>query len=140
MGTPRSRLFTSQPDGADAGRPPITPTSPQAMTAARASAPAATPTPGTASASHVATDGPHRGRLMQIQDDNRADASGSKPRPPKSPTERRPRVSAEDDALLSPAPQTDDTPTIISRNGPANATPPDPDGIRGRRLAHFELL
>src|SRR5262245_28222269 len=55
-----------------------------------------------------------------------------------------------DDALASPGPSTDDTPTIITRNAPRseNITTPPPNfssddpsaGIRGRRLAHFELI
>jgi len=52
-------------------------------------------------------------------------------------------VPASEDALAGPAPPTDDTPTIISRNTPAPPTAPveeSPSGIRGRRLAHFELI
>jgi serine/threonine protein kinase len=46
-----------------------------------------------------------------------------------------------DDVLASPPPSTDDTPTIISRNSPASPITTEPDtGIRGRRLAHFELI
>lgn len=57
---------------------------------------------------------------------------------------------ALDDALIEPGPSTDDTPTIISRNTPRpdNKPPPPPTsppddagaGLRGRRLAHFELI
>jgi predicted Ser/Thr protein kinase len=43
-----------------------------------------------------------------------------------------------EDALADPGPSTDDTPTIISRNTPASSG--DPRTIRGRRLAHFELI
>jgi serine/threonine protein kinase len=50
--------------------------------------------------------------------------------------------SAED-ALSGPAPSTDDTPTTISRNNPPPVPVPLDDsgaGVRGRHLAHFELL
>lgn len=84
---------------------------------------------------------------MQIQDNNRADKSGSKARVP-APTgssARRTHVGPPpaEDALAVNAPPTDDTPTIISRHGPATpatATEPADNGIRGRRLAHFELI
>jgi serine/threonine protein kinase len=35
---------------------------------------------------------------------------------------------------------TDDTPTIISRNGPRSAQDDPTGGLRGRKLAHFELI
>src|SRR5262245_45563344 len=132
MRKPLARLFTPQTD--EAGVLPILPAQ-QARTA-DASGSAASLSAGAASASHQATDGPPRGRLMQIQDNDRADAPGSKPRhpQPRASTERRRAASGDDDALTAPAPATDDTPTIISRNSPVGgaAQPPDPDGIRGR--------
>ncbi len=74
----------------------------------------------------------------------RTDSHGSKSRQ-RTPTPR-PAVT-EDDALEislgSPGPSTDDTPTIISRQTPAPPAPlPEGEitGIRGRRLAHFELI
>jgi hypothetical protein len=52
--------------------------------------------------------------------------------------------AAEDEAhvpLGEAAPPTDDTPTIISRHSPNASAEGDPaTGIRGRRLAHFELI
>ena len=49
-----------------------------------------------------------------------------------------------EDVLGGPAPSTDDTPTIISRQIPVPATAiqegESDAGIRGRRLAHFELI
>ncbi len=49
-----------------------------------------------------------------------------------------PPPSAED-ILADPGPPTDDTPTIISRHAPAQSHD-DPRTVRGRRLAHFELI
>jgi serine/threonine protein kinase len=47
---------------------------------------------------------------------------------------------SSDDILSSaPPPADDDSPTIVSKNSP-KPPPPTDDGIRGRRLAHFELL
>src|SRR5437764_6772262 len=110
MRKPLARLFMPQTDGA--GVLPIFLT-PQAVRA-EPSGPVASLSAGAASASHQAIDGPPRGRLMQIQDNDRADAPGSKPRHPlpRANTERR-RAEPED-ALDAPAPPTDDTPTIIS--------------------------
>ncbi|MGL4550748.1 MAG: serine/threonine-protein kinase, partial [Gemmataceae bacterium] len=67
----------------------------------------------------------------------------SRTEPPRGSSVRRRDADPEsaEDALSHPAPPTDDTPTIISR-GPAPA-PADLDngrGVRGRRLAHFELI
>ncbi|MFO0844655.1 MAG: serine/threonine-protein kinase [Gemmataceae bacterium] len=67
------------------------------------------------------------------------------------PRERDAESSQLEDALAEPGPSTDDTPTIISRNTPrpGGATPPPSTstagddsgaGLRGRRLAHFELI
>jgi serine/threonine protein kinase len=53
------------------------------------------------------------------------------------------RIVPSADALDDNAAPTDETPTIISKNGPRPATPPDPthaNELRGRRLAHFELI
>jgi hypothetical protein len=62
----------------------------------------------------------------------------------------RPRIAlpaeaphASEDALAAGGPSTDDTPTIISRQSiTANPSPAGTDGagVRGRRLAHFELI
>src|SRR5689334_1190612 len=66
------------------------------------------------------------------------DSSAQAPPPPDGPS--------PGDLLASPLPPTDDTPTIITRHVAAAAAapvlPPDDPaaGIRGRRLAHFELL
>jgi serine/threonine protein kinase len=80
----------------------------------------------------------------------RTDSQGSKSRP------RLPVPAIQEDVIdisLGDAPPTDDTPTIISRQSPAaNATPgttgaeteanttTTTTSIRGRRLAHFELI
>src|SRR5262245_2292855 len=113
MRRPLTRLFLSETDGAGAGNLPSFPTCPQARRAARRLGSPADSTSNAVSASHVATDGPPGGRLMQIQDNNRGDAPGSKSRHPvsKGSTDRR-RVAAtsskpEDDALSSAAPPTD---------------------------------
>lgn len=45
---------------------------------------------------------------------------------------------SSEDVLDQPAPSTDDSPTIISKTVPGAAN--EDDGIRGRRLAHFELI
>src|SRR5205809_177390 len=111
MRTPRSRLFLSETDGAGAGGLPIFPTSPQARRATRPSGSAVDCTSGTAPASHTAIDGTPGGRLMQIQDNNRADAPGSKsrhPAPKGSSDRRRAAAKPDDDALSSAAPPTDD--------------------------------
>ena len=50
-----------------------------------------------------------------------------------------PGPRTDDDVLDSSPEPTDDTPTIISKNSPKSPPAVD-DGIRGRRLAHFELL
>src|SRR5215208_891779 len=79
----------------------------------------------------------------------RIELPGSSTRP--RLTERDADLSPLEDALAAPAPSTDDTPTIISRNAPRPDGPPAPppnsitneepaSGIRGRRLAHFELI
>src|SRR5262245_8756124 len=73
----------------------------------------------------------------------RSDAPGGSSRQPIPPPD--PSPPASEDALGGPAPPTDDTPTIISRNTPAPPTLPvdvesSPTSIRGRRLAHFELI
>ena len=84
----------------------------------------------------------------------RTESQGSKSRhaastprraaPTSAPTPRPP--TPEDDALDVSSPPSDDTPTIISRQTPAPPTSPgQPDAeantsIRGRRLAHFELI
>src|SRR5690349_14869711 len=47
--------------------------------------------------------------------------------------------NSSDDVLGGPAEPTDDSPTIVSKNAPKGAAHAD-DGLRGRRLAHFELL
>ena len=65
--------------------------------------------------------------------------SGTPQRPPGQRIVVPPELAGENAPLPPP---TDDTPTIISRFTP---TPPslhtdDPSGIRGRRLAHFELI
>src|SRR5690349_3561855 len=144
MRKPLGRLFMPQADEGDSGVLPFFPSSHARK--AEASGPAASPSAGSASASHRAIDGPLGGRHVQIQDNDRADAPGSKSRHPapraSGSTDRRRAAQTDEDALVGSAPQTDDTPTIISRNSPAGVTaqPPDPDGIRGRRLAHFELL
>jgi serine/threonine protein kinase len=68
----------------------------------------------------------------------RIESPGSKSRfrPPDPP------VPAEEDALVVPSQPTDDTPTIISRQPPLppTAEPDGSAGLRGRRLAHFELI
>src|SRR5579872_4674267 len=50
-----------------------------------------------------------------------------------------PVPESSDDILSSASEPTDDTPTIVSKNPPR---PPaaNGDGLRGRKLAHFELL
>ncbi len=50
-----------------------------------------------------------------------------------------PSPEASEDALSDSVPQTDETPTIITKNRPASPEPAAND-IRGRRLAHFELI
>jgi hypothetical protein len=50
-----------------------------------------------------------------------------------------PVPGSSDDILASASEPTDDTPTIVSKNSPRPAVNND-DGLRGRRLAHFELL
>src|SRR4051794_17650251 len=55
---------------------------------------------------------------------------------------RPPEPAPAEDALDNPGPPTDDTPTIISRHA---ITPSSPEidnsrAVRGRRLAHFELI
>jgi hypothetical protein len=76
-----------------------------------------------------------------------SDARAGPPQP--EPTERpapAPAADAtapgEEDALLGgEAPATDDAPTVITRNPPRGAPPGgDPAALRGRRLAHFELI
>jgi serine/threonine protein kinase len=68
------------------------------------------------------------------------------PTPAGSSVERRAKTQQvrTEDILAAAGPPTDDTPTIISRYSPA-AVPAltldgDPGGIRGRSLAHFELI
>jgi serine/threonine protein kinase len=59
-----------------------------------------------------------------------------------------PATSASDDALDSPVEASDDSPTIVSRSAPRPSQSPEPahpedalsGGVRGRRLAHFELI
>jgi serine/threonine protein kinase len=51
-----------------------------------------------------------------------------------------PVEAADIAALNNQAPPTDDTPTIISRNGPHPRFEEPPGGLRGRKLAHFELI
>jgi hypothetical protein len=80
---------------------------------------------------------------------SRSDSSGKAPRPqplngiqpPPVPADTSSEDGVENilDDPLEGGPPTDDTPTIISRNPPR---PPEEvvSGIRGRRLAHFELI
>jgi serine/threonine protein kinase len=71
----------------------------------------------------------------------------SQPRIEMPGSKSRSRLSVDrppetEDVLASPGPSTDDTPTIISRQPPA-LLPPEGNAatsIRGRQLAHFELL
>jgi serine/threonine protein kinase len=49
----------------------------------------------------------------------------------------RPSPGTEDAILGDAAPSTDDSPTVISRNNPRVE---EGGGVRGRRLAHFELI
>ncbi|MFO0881325.1 MAG: serine/threonine-protein kinase [Gemmataceae bacterium] len=70
-------------------------------------------------------------------------------RPPEAPTTSTDEPVCDEDALGGQDPSTDDTPTIITKNAAQvrSATQPPPTfvedsaaGIRGRRLAHFELI
>ncbi len=69
---------------------------------------------------------------------------GSKPRQRiAAPPPAQPADDALDVSLGAAAPSTDDTPTIISRHPPAltgTTTEIEAAGIRGRQLAHFELI
>ena len=84
----------------------------------------------------------------------RTEPNGSKPRhPTPNPApagpaaERRARTqqARTEDVLAEPVLSSDDTPTIISKNSPvlpggATVDLDGPGGVRGRRLAHFELI
>jgi serine/threonine protein kinase len=77
-----------------------------------------------------------------------SDAPGDSLRkdPPPPPSAEPPPAAAEDEAvnlLNGSAEPTDDAPTVISKSSPqVAARPEDPfgGGLRGRRLAHFELI
>jgi serine/threonine protein kinase len=81
----------------------------------------------------------------------RTEPNGSKSRHPQpaptgSSVERSARTqqARTEDVLAGPVAPTDDTPTIISRHnpalGPGGTAEADPAGVRGRQLAHFELI
>ena len=72
----------------------------------------------------------------------RSESLGSSVRPRRGATPA-PHTIASDDALADPAPPTDDTPTIITRGAtlPVTVSLEEPNSsVRGRHLAHFELL
>jgi serine/threonine protein kinase len=79
------------------------------------------------------------------QGDSRDRPAAESATPPPPPRPQPPERAEDGDLIdlpgLNGAEPTDDTPTIISKRGPR---PPAPDGIsdglRGRRLAHFELI
>src|SRR5436853_249568 len=71
----------------------------------------------------------------------RADSHAAKARARTRPaTDAAIPVADNSDDVLDHVPSpTDESPTVVSKN--ASKTPPaTDDGIRGRRLAHFELL
>jgi serine/threonine protein kinase len=75
----------------------------------------------------------------------RTDPVPGRPDRPPDPATPPPTAAGSDDILDEQVEPTDDAPTIISKNSPARTPSPGsdpsvPTDIRGRHLAHFELL
>jgi tRNA A-37 threonylcarbamoyl transferase component Bud32 len=81
--------------------------------------------------------------ITEIHGPDRANGDGAAPPPPEpAPTSALPPSTAVSPVPLPPLEAADDSPTIISR-GAKHLPPPDESvaaGLRGKRLAHFELL
>ncbi|HVS37951.1 MAG TPA: serine/threonine-protein kinase [Gemmataceae bacterium] len=67
-------------------------------------------------------------------------APNGDPKPDGSTTAPTPGQAEDFSALNDFVESTDDTPTIISRAGPHRRSEEPPGGLRGRKLAHFELI